>query len=231
MADPSSREDLQRGNLVSQSEQTRLDQAVTLDHQTEDEANVPLTTRLGRYRIVDILGRGSFGIVYKAYDEELQRQVAVKVPHRYRIASTSDVEMYLTEARILAHLDHPGLVPVYDVGRTGEGLCYVVSKFVEGSDLKRRLAAARPPIVESAELVARAAEALHHAHQHGLIHPDVKPANTFLTSHGLPIIADFGLALRAEDFGRGPGSVGTPMYMSPEQARGEGHLVDARTDV
>jgi formylglycine-generating enzyme required for sulfatase activity len=193
-------------------------------------ADIP-PTRLGRYRIGAQLGSGGFGVVYRGYDEELHREVAVKVPHRHRVAAPEDVEAYLVEARVLAGLDHPAIVPVYDVGRTADGLCYLVSKFLEGSDLRKRMDQARPPVAESVALVASVAEALHHAHQRGLIHRDIKPGNILLDGAGRPIVVDFGLALREEDYGQGPVRAGTPAYMSPEQARGEGHLVDARTDV
>jgi eukaryotic-like serine/threonine-protein kinase len=190
-----------------------------------------LPPHLGRYRVTARLGAGAFGVVYKAHDDDLERDVAVKVPHRHRIATAADVEAYLAEARMLATLDHPGIVPVHDVGRTADGLCYVVSKFVAGQDLRTRLATARPPCAEAAALVAQVAEALHHAHRRGLVHRDVKPANILLDEQGRPVVADFGLALRDVDFGTGPELAGTPAYMSPEQARGEGHRVDARTDV
>src|SRR5262245_1701910 len=190
-----------------------------------------LPTHLGRYRVTARLGAGAFGVVYKAHDDDLQRDVAVKVPHRRRIATAADVEAFLAEARMLATLDHPGIVPVHDVGRTADGLCYVVSKFVAGQDLAARLRQARPPCPEAAALVAQVAEALHHAHRPGLVHRDVKPANILLDEQGRPVVADFGLALRDADFGTGPQLAGTPAYMSPEQARGEGHRVDARTDV
>jgi formylglycine-generating enzyme required for sulfatase activity len=191
----------------------------------------PPPERLGRYRITAKLGSGSFGVVYKGHDEDLRRDVAVKVPHRHRVASPADAEAYLAEARILAGLDHPGIVPVYDVGRTADGLCYLVSKFVEGSDLAYRLRRGRPSAPEAVAIVVRVAEALHHAHRRGLTHRDVKPANILLDAEGRPLLADFGLALREADFGTGPNFAGTPAYMSPEQARGEGHRVDARTDV
>jgi formylglycine-generating enzyme required for sulfatase activity len=192
------------------------------------DTNVP--ERLGRYRVTARLGEGGFGVVYRGYDDELRRDVAIKVPHRSRVRSAADAEAYLAEARILAGLDHPGIVPVFDLGRT-EGLCYVVSKFIEGGDLTRRLRQGQPTPAEAAEIVRRAAEALHHAHQRRLIHRDVKPANILIDGQGHPVVADFGLALREEDFGSGPSFAGTPAYMSPEQARGEGHRVDARTDV
>src|SRR5207247_2568763 len=110
-------------------------------------------------------------------------------------------------------------------------LFYVVSKFVAGQDLRARLQQARLPCAEAADLVAQVAEALHHAHRRGLVHRDVKPANILLDEQGRPVVTDFGLALRDVDFGTGPQLAGTPAYMSPEQARGEGHRVDARTDI
>jgi serine/threonine protein kinase len=203
--------------------------ADTVPHVKEGEGDQP--ERLGRYRVTGILGRGSFGVVYKGYDEELRREVAIKVPHRHCVSQTVGVEAYLAEARTLASLDHPRIVPVYDAGRIDDSLCFVVSKFIEGSDLKNRIKEARPPVRESAELVATVAEALQFAHQKRLVHRDVKPANILLDSRGKPYLADFGLALREEDFGVGGLIMGTPAYMSPEQANGEGHLVDGRSDI
>jgi hypothetical protein len=191
----------------------------------------PLPERLGRYRITLKLGTGSFGVVYKGRDDDLQRDVAIKVPHRQRIASAKAVEAYLDEARKVAKLDHPGIVPVHDFGRTDDGLCYLVSKFVDGCDLKARLSQGRPPLADAVEITARVAEALHHAHRRGVVHRDVKPGNILLDAQGQPVVADFGLALREGDYGTGPVFAGTPRYMSPEQARGEGHRVDARSDV
>jgi serine/threonine protein kinase len=190
-----------------------------------------LPPHLGRYRVTARLGAGGFGVIYKARDDDLSRDVAIKVPHRHRIATAADLEAYLAEARMLATLDHPGIVPVHDVGRTADGLCYVVSKFVAGQDLRARLRQARPSCADAAALVAQVAEALHHAHRRGLIHRDIKPGNILLDEQGRPVVADFGLALREVDFGTGPQRAGTAAYMSPEQARGEAHRVDARTDI
>jgi serine/threonine protein kinase len=194
-------------------------------------ANPDPPERLGRYRITALLGKGGFGVVYRGYDDELRRDVAIKVPHRHRIASPEDVEAYLAEARILADLDHPHIVPVYDLGRTADGLCFVVSKFVPGTNLAQRIKQGRPAFAEAAALAATVAEALHYAHGKGLVHRDIKPANLLLDGTGNPYVADFGLALKEEDFGRGAGLAGTPAYMSPEQARGEGHRVDGRSDI
>ena len=107
---------------------------------------------------------------------------------------------------MLASLDHPGIVPVYDVGSTDEGLYFLVTKLVEGTDLKVRLQRPGPRTAESVEIAASVAEALHYAHRRGLVHRDVKPANILLDASGRPMLIDFGLALRDEDFGTGPDS-------------------------
>ena len=139
------------------------------------------------------MGQGGFGRVYLAHDDDLDRPVAIKVPNPERIAHPEDVEAFLVEARILAKLDHPNIVPVLDVGRTEDGLCFIVSKLVEGSDLAVRIGQARPSFRDSAELVATIADALHYAHTRGLVHRDIKPANILIDASGKPCVADFGL--------------------------------------
>jgi serine/threonine protein kinase len=196
-----------------------------------DPPTPELPHQIGRYRVERLLGQGGFGVVYLAHDDQLHRPVAIKVPHRERISSAEDVEAYLAEARILASMDHPHIVPVFDVGTSEDGLPFVVSKFIEGSDLKERIKAVRPSFSESAALVATVAEALHYAHRKGLVHRDVKPGNILIDKGGKAYLADFGLALKEEDFGKGAGFAGTPAYMSPEQARSEGHRVDGRSDI
>jgi eukaryotic-like serine/threonine-protein kinase len=190
-----------------------------------------LPERLGRYRVLALLGRGAYGVVYKGRDDELRRDVAIKVPHAERVASPEDLEAYLREARLLAALVHPHIVAVYDIGRTDDGLCFVVSRFIEGRDLRARLEQGVPTPAEAAGLVAAIADALHEAHRQRLVHRDVKPANILLDTAGTPYLADFGLALTEEEYGRGVPFAGTPAYMSPEQARGEGHRVDGRSDI
>jgi serine/threonine protein kinase/formylglycine-generating enzyme required for sulfatase activity len=187
--------------------------------------------RIGRYRIERVLGKGGFGLVYLAQDEQLQRLVAIKVPHPNLVSRPEDAEAYLIEARTVASLDHPNIVPVYDVGGAKNFPCYVVSKFIEGSTLAERIKANRPSVAEAAELVATAAETLQYAHKQGIVHRDVKPSNILLDVSGKPFVADFGLALREQDVGKGTRFAGTPAYMSPEQARGEGHRVDGRSDL
>jgi eukaryotic-like serine/threonine-protein kinase len=187
--------------------------------------------KIGRYTILRRLGKGGFGEVFQAFDDDLDRPVAIKVPRPERVSCPEDIEAYLNEARIVASLDHPHIVPVYDVGRTEDGLCFVVSKFIDGIDLAKGIEASRAAVHESAALVATIAEALHYAHTRGLVHRDVKPANILIDASGNAFLADFGLALKEEDFGRGGGIAGTPSYMSPEQARGEGHRIDGRSDI
>jgi len=186
---------------------------------------------IGRYRIEKILGQGGFGLVYLAHDNQLQRLVAIKVPHRKLVERPEAADAYLTEARTVANLDHPHIVPVFDVGSTDDCPCYVVSKYIDGTDLATRLKQSRMSQEEAVEMVAMVAEALHHAHKQGLVHRDIKPGNILLDRSGNPFVADFGLALREQDVGKGPRYAGTPAYMSPEQARGEGHRVDGRSDI
>src|SRR5262249_39776914 len=162
--------------------------------------------------ITGILGRGGFGIAYRGYDDELRRDVAIKVPRRERVSRPADVEAYVNEARVVAQLDHAHIVPVWDVGRTDDGLPFIVSPFIEGSDRAARLKGERLSGRAVAELRAAIAEALHYAHHRGLVHRDVKPANILLDAAGKPYLADFGLVLKEEDFGKGAALAGTPAY-------------------
>jgi serine/threonine protein kinase/formylglycine-generating enzyme required for sulfatase activity len=190
-----------------------------------------LPERVGRYRVEKFLGKGGFGLVYLARDEQLSRPVAVKVPHPDRVARPEDAEPYLAEARTVANLEHPHIVPVYDVGGTAEHPFFVVSKYIEGTDLARKMKESRLALGHAVQLVATVADALHYAHRNQLVHRDVKPGNILIDADGKPYLVDFGLALREEDIGKGPRFAGTPAYMSPEQARSEGHRVDGRSDI
>jgi serine/threonine protein kinase/formylglycine-generating enzyme required for sulfatase activity/tetratricopeptide (TPR) repeat protein len=187
--------------------------------------------KIGRYRVVRRLGQGGFGRVYLAHDDDLGRAVAIKVPHPGRFHRPADLEAFLIEAKVLAQLDHPNIVRVLDIGHTDDGLCFVVSMAVEGGDLAVRMKQAPCLHRDSAVLIATVAEALHYAHTYGVVHRDIKPENILIDAAGKPCVADFGLALKDEDFGKGARLAGTPSYMSPEQARGEGHRVDGRSDI
>ena len=198
---------------------------------SDDGSPSPLPQRIGRYRVERILGQGGFGLVYLALDEQLSRSVAIKVPHANLLSRPEVAEMYTVEARTVANLDHANIVPVHDVGTTDEVRFFVVSKYIEGADLATILKDSQLSHRQTAELVATVAEALHYAHKQGLVHRDIKPGNILIDKDGKPFVVDFGLALRDKDVGKGSSYVGTPAYMSPEQARGEGHRVDGRSDI
>lgn len=190
-----------------------------------------LPERIGRYRVQRLVGRGGFGLVYLANDEQLQRSVAIKVPHPKVVDGADDAEAYLTEARTVASLGHPHIVPVYDVGSTPDYPVYVVSKYLDGGDLATWIRRRKRTHRESAELLAKVAEAVHFAHTQRVFHRDLKPGNIVLDNAGQPFVVDFGLSLKEQDVGKGSRYVGTPAYMSPEQARGEGHRIDGRSDI
>jgi WD40 repeat protein/tRNA A-37 threonylcarbamoyl transferase component Bud32 len=189
--------------------------------------------RLGRFELLSAVGSGSFGTVYKARDCELDRTVAVKVPRTGKLAAPADLDRFLREARSVAQLRHPAIVPVHEVGQQ-DGLPYLVCDFIAGVTLADLLTARRPPPAEAARLVAAVAAALQYAHERGVIHRDVKPSNIMLDEDGAAHLMDFGLARRdaGEVTMTADGQVlGTPAYMSPEQARGDAHKVDGRSDV
>ncbi|MGF1582285.1 MAG: protein kinase [Gemmataceae bacterium] len=188
---------------------------------------------IGRFEVIDTLGNGAFGTVYLANDPELDRKVAIKVPRSGNLSTDEDRDRFLREARSAAQLRHASIVTVHEVG-THEGNPFLVSDFVRGMTLADMLTGQRPSPRESAELIATMAEALHYAHQQGVIHRDIKPSNIMLDDQGHPYVMDFGLAKR--DAGEVTMTIegqilGTPAYMSPEQAFGESHKVDARGDV
>jgi tetratricopeptide (TPR) repeat protein/tRNA A-37 threonylcarbamoyl transferase component Bud32 len=201
------------------------------------EARAPAAgTRLGRYMLLEVVGRGAFGVVYRARDTDLDRIVAVKVPRAGRFASRDDEDRFLREARSAAQLKHPNIVTIHDAGRLDEqgGACYLVSEFVHGTTLAERLATSEIDFRAAAGLIAAVAKALDYAHRQGVIHRDIKPANIILDQAGEPHVMDFGLAKReaGEITLTHDGEVlGTPAYMAPEQARGEAHRFDARSDV
>jgi eukaryotic-like serine/threonine-protein kinase len=190
--------------------------------------------RVGKFELLEKLGLGSFGHVFRARDTELDRTVAIKMLRAGLLASREEVDRFVREARSAAQLQHPGLVALYETGQTEEGLFYLVEEFVQGETLAARLKAGRFSFRQAADLIAAVADALDYAHRHGVIHRDVKPPNIQLDKEGRPHLMDFGLAKRDADESSMTvdGQIlGTPAYVSPEQARGESHQVDGRTDV
>jgi tRNA A-37 threonylcarbamoyl transferase component Bud32/tetratricopeptide (TPR) repeat protein len=189
--------------------------------------------KLGKFELIDLVGAGAFGSVFMARDPELDRVVAIKVPRTGSLGSAENMDRFLREARSVAQLRHPAIVPVYEVSQH-EGVPFLVSEFVRGTTLADLLTAHRPTFRDTARLIATVAGALQYAHEQGVVHRDVKPSNIMLDEKGEPHLMDFGLAKR--DAGEITMTIegqvlGTPAYMSPEQAGGEAHSVDGRSDV
>lgn len=207
-----------------------------LDRPIDDEpvegnkpADFGLPDHLGRYRLDELIGDGGFGQVWRAFDTELHRNVAIKIPRPDRISTPNKIEQFIQEARRVAQLKHPGNVPIYDVGRDEER-CYIVSDLVEGKNLAEVMLDGLPSQEEACRIVTEVARVLNHAHDLGFIHRDVKPANILLDEQGKTFLTDFGIAATVEELADDERpSVGTLAYMSPEQVAGE--LVDPRTDI
>lgn len=189
---------------------------------------------LGRFELQTELGVGSFGYVFRAHDPELDRTVAVKIQRAGSFAHDDDIRRFLREAQSAAQLQHPGIVSLYETGHTEDDVCFMVTEYVEGDTLEHSIRDRKFAPRQAAQLVAELAVALQYAHQHDVVHRDIKPSNIILDNDDRPHITDFGLAKRiaADQTMTSDGRImGTPAYMSPEQARGDSHRVDARSDV
>jgi serine/threonine-protein kinase len=190
-------------------------------------------TDFGNYELLEELGRGGMGIVYKARQKDLDRLVAVKVILAGRLATTEQVQRFRDEARAAAKVQHPGIVHIYEAGEV-RGNHYFVMEYIAGSSLAE-VASASPLDVETcAELISAVARAVDHLHAHNIVHRDLKPSNILLDKQRRPYVTDFGLAMMMERLGdpNQPGAVaGTPNYMAPEQAAGALKLIGPRTDV
>ena len=176
------------------------------------------TILLGRYRLETMVAEGGFAQVWKAYDLELHRFVAIKFPKPTRIQSP---EGFIHEARRLAKLNHPGIIPVYDVGRV-DGACFIISEFIDGGTLEEKINKKNYSERQAIEWIVQIADALAYAHEQNIIHQDIKPANILIDKNGRALLADFGI-------NRSALSTGTLRYMSPEQINGIAS--DARTDI
>jgi serine/threonine protein kinase len=189
---------------------------------------------LGKFELLETLGAGSYGYVFRARDTELGRIVAIKIPRSGHLASEEDAARFLREARSAAQLKHPGIVALHETGQADDGTFYLVEEFIQGTTIADRLRKGSLTFDEAAELTAAVADALDYAHRHGVIHRDIKPSNIILDADARPHLMDFGLAKREADeisVTQDGQVLGTPAYMSPEQARGESHQVDARSDI
>jgi len=186
---------------------------------------------LGPYQIIDQIGKGGMATVYKAYHAAMDRYVALKVVATQLVDEPNFLQRFRQEARLIAKLEHPHILPVHDFGEA-DGIPYMVMRFLEAGTLKERLAAGQLTLPEIDHIFTQLANALEYAHEKGVIHRDIKPSNAMLDKRGDVFLTDFGVAKMLEGSSAltATGAVtGTPAYMSPEQA--QGHKVDQRSDI
>jgi len=198
----------------------------TVDHApTPEQGEGEPPAQLGRFRLRQRLGEGTFGVVYRAYDPQLDREVALKGAKGLDSATPQRTQRFLREARAAANLRHPNIVPVHDSGQEG-ALYYIASAFIAGGSVDRLVKEKKLDRRQSVQIVRRVAEALAYAHRRGIVHRDIKPANVILDESGEPLLMDFGLAARAESgeekLTQDGVTMGTPAYMAPEQVEGTG---------
>src|SRR6266566_4573399 len=194
---------------------------------------VELLGELDDYELLEEVGRGGQGVVFRARQKSLNRTVALKVIRLGQWASKAHLKRFRLEAEAAARLEHPGIVPIHEVGER-DGSCYFSMKFVEGGQLDEVIRHAPMSSRQAAELVARVARTVHYAHEHGILHRDIKPGNILLDAKGEPHLTDFGLARLVETEStvtRTLEVLGTPSYMAPEQAVGNNDAVSSVTDV
>src|SRR5437899_8827495 len=188
---------------------------------------------LGDYELLEEVGRGGQGVVFRARQKSLNRTVALKVISLGQWASQAHLKRFRREAEAAASLDHPSIVPIYEVGER-EGSCYFSMKFIEGGQLDEVVRREPMPIRRAVELIAKLARTVHYAHEHGILHRDIKPGNILLDAKGEPHLTDFGLARLLETestITRTLEVMGTPSYMAPEQAAGETTKLNKATDI
>src|SRR5438270_12107580 len=187
----------------------------------------------GDYELLEEIGRGGQGVVYRARQKSLNRTVALKVIGLGHWATEAHLKRFRLEAEAAASLEHPGIVPIHEVGER-DGSCYFSMKFVEGGQLDEVAKRQPIPIRQAVELIAKVARTVHYAHEHGILHRDIKPGNILLDAKGEPHLTDFGLARLVESestMTRTLDVLGTPSYMAPEQAMGNNAAVSSVTDI
>jgi serine/threonine-protein kinase len=192
-----------------------------------------LPKEFGDYELLEEVGRGGQGVVFRAWQKSLNRTVAVKLIRVSQLTTNAHLKRLRREAEAAAKLNHPGIVPVYEVGER-DGTYYFSMRFVEGDCLDDVVSRGATSIRHAAELIAKVARTVHYAHEHGILHRDIKPGNILLDADGEPHLTDFGLARLVEQGSTVTGSMeimGTPSYMAPEQAMGNNAAVSSATDV
>src|SRR5882757_2708333 len=207
--------------------------AVPTPHDKKTAQAAELLGELGDYELLEEIGRGGQGVVFRARQKSLNRTVALKVISLGQWASKAHLKRFRLEAEAAARLEHPGIVPIHEVGERN-GSCYFSMKFIEGGQLDEVARREPIPIRRAVELIAKVARTVHYAHEHGILHRDIKPGNILLDAKGEPHLTDFGLARLVETestMTRTLDILGTPSYMSPEQAAGNNAELTSATDV
>jgi serine/threonine protein kinase/tetratricopeptide (TPR) repeat protein len=205
----------------------------SLDDQSNDQKPSRIQMEFGDYQIVEEIGRGAQGVVYRAHQKSLNRTVALKVIGLGQWSSTPHLKRFRHEAEAAASLEHPQIVPIYEIGER-DGSCYFSMKFVEGGRLDEVVKRESMSPRRAAELLVKIARTVQFAHEHGILHRDIKPGNVLLDAHGEPHLTDFGLARLIEQESTITNSfevLGTPSYMPPEQATGQTKEITAAADV
>src|SRR6266498_1990276 len=207
--------------------------AAAAGHNKKTARAAELLGELGDYELLEEVGRGGQGVVFRARQKSLNRTVALKVISLGQWASKAHLRRFRLEAEAAAKLEHPGIVPIHEVGER-DGSCYFSMKFVEGGQLDEVAKREPMPIRRAVELIAKVARTVHYAHDHGILHRDIKPGNILLDAKGEPHLTDFGLARLVESESSVTHTLdilGTPSYMAPEQAVGNNTAVGNATDV
>src|SRR5437899_11303131 len=219
--DPGGVDKLSRGDATAARDRTKTARAAEL------------LGELGDYELLEEIGRGGQGVVFRARQKSLNRTVALKVISLGQWASKTHLKRFRLEAEAAASLEQPGIVPIHEVGER-DGSCYFSMKFIEGGQLDEIVRRDPMPIRQAAELIAKVARTVHYAHEHGILHRDIKPGNILLDAEGEPHLTDFGLARLLETEStvtRTLEVLGTPSYMAPEQALGENAAISKATDI
>jgi eukaryotic-like serine/threonine-protein kinase len=193
------------------------------------QASSKLNLDFGEYELLGEIARGGMGVVFKARHKRLNRMAAIKMIRSGKLSSSEDIQRFYIEANAAAQLDHPGIVPIYEIGEY-EGQPFFAMKFIEGGSLAQHIEKLRSNKYKLVEFVAKIAEAVHHAHQRGILHRDIKPANIMLDEDGNPLLTDLGLAKNTANDSNLTQTgvlVGTPSYMPPEQAESGSSLTTA----
>src|SRR5882724_4060459 len=222
-----------KANECASAENVEVNAAAAAGHSGKAKRSAETLGELGDYELLEVVGRGGQGVVYRAHQKSLNRTVALKVISLGSWATEAHLKRFRREAEAAARLEHPGIVPIHEVGER-DGSCYFSMKFVEGGQLDEVVRRTPMSVRQAAEFIAKVARTVHYAHEHGILHRDIKPGNILLDQKGEPHLTDFGLARLVETestMTRTMEVLGTPSYMAPEQAVGNNAAISNVTDV